>query len=355
MQTIPVISNLTLHGLPHLIRTQLGERTLARAVHSSGVDLEMIEGESCFIPHAAALRLIETAARVAGEDNFGLLMSPQMDVAKYGSYGQYIYAADTLGTAILRGIEALDYHSTGDAMGLVVRGDKARYSYGFALAGYTGYDHVASVAAGALSSVCRRYLSDSWRPLRIELDIPRPRQKAPFEDMFQCPVVFDAPTMTVVFDKSQLDARAPTIASPPVITISDVARDRRGAAPHDALGVVTEHIRLQVRGGSVSIDSTARALDCSIRTLQRELNCAGTDFRSLAKIARAEWAGELLRHTGVSVTRIATELGYSTPANFARAFRKATGTSPSEFRLADRRGSFPRHSRALESDRLSSA
>ena len=62
-------------------------------------------------------------------------MSPQMDVAKYGSYGQYIYAAETLGSAISRGIEALDYHSTGDAMRLVVHGDEARYSYGFALAG----------------------------------------------------------------------------------------------------------------------------------------------------------------------------------------------------------------------------
>lgn len=85
MPTTPVISNLTLHGLPQLIRQELGERTLARAVHAAGIDLEMIEGESCFIPHAAALRLIDTAARIAGEANFGLLMAPQMDVANYGS------------------------------------------------------------------------------------------------------------------------------------------------------------------------------------------------------------------------------------------------------------------------------
>jgi AraC-like DNA-binding protein len=335
MPTTPVISNLTLHGLPQLVRHELGERALLRAVRAAGVDLEAIEGESCFIPHAAALTMIESVARAAGESNFGLLMAPQMDVANYGTYGQYIYAAETLGSAIGRAIEALPYHSTGDTMSLVTTGDEARFSYGFALAGDSGYAHVANVAAGALSSVCRHFLSDNWRPLRIELDIPRPHDPTPFEDMFNCPVVFDAPTMTVVFDRGSLDACAPSRAAAPVVTIADVARDRRGAAPRDTLGVIREHIRLQVRSGSVSIDSTARAIGMSIRTLQRELNREGTDFRSLANAARAGRANELIRHTDISITRIAAELGYSTPANFSRAFRNATGVNPSALRAAD--------------------
>lgn len=333
MPTTPVISNLTLHGLPQLIRRELGERALARAVRAAGIDLEAFEGESCFIPHAAAMKLIDTAARAAGEANFGLLMAPQMDVGNYGTYGRYIYAADTLGAAIGRAVEALVYHSNGDTMGLATRGDEAHFSYGFALAGHPGYGHVANVAAGALASVCRRFLSANWRPLRIELDIPRPRHTAPFEDMFHCPVVFNAPTMTVVFDRDYLDVRAPAPASEPVVTIGDVARDRRGPAPRDSLGVISEHVRLQVRGGSVSIDSTARALDTSIRTLQRELNREGTDFRTLVNAARARRADELLRHTDISITRIAAELGYSTPANFSRAFRNASGVNPSALRL----------------------
>ncbi len=336
MLTTPVISNLTLHGLPQLIRRELGQRTLARAVRAAGVDLEVIEGESCFIPHAAALRLIDTAARAAGEANFGLLMAPQMDVANYGTYGQYVYAADTLGAAIGRAIEALAYHSNGDTMALATRGDEARFSYGFALAGHPGYGHVANVAAGALASVCRHFLPGNWRPIRIELDIPRPRHTAPFEDMFHCPVVFNALMMTVVFDRDCLDTSGPAPGAASIITIADVARDRRGAAPRDTLGVISEHIRLQVRGGSISIDSTALAMGTSIRTLQRELNREGTDFRSLANAARARRATELLRHTDVSITRIAAELGYSTPANFSRAFRSATGLNPSVLRADER-------------------
>jgi AraC-like DNA-binding protein len=335
MLATPVISNLTLYGLPQLIRRELGERALGRAVLAAGVDLEAIEGESCFIPQAAALRLIDTAARIAGEENFGLLMAPQMDVANYGTYGQYIYAAETLGAAIGRAIEALAYHSSGDMMALDINGDEARFRYGFAMAGTPGYHHVANVAAGVLTSVCRHFLSGSWRPLRIELDIPRPRHTVPFEDMFQCPVIFYAPAMTIVLHRDSLDACGPVRAATPVVTIADVARDRRGVAPHNALGVILEHIRVQVRSGSISIDSTARAMDTSIRTLQRELNREGTEFRTLVNAARAGRADELLRHTDVSITGIAAELGYSTPANFSRAFRNATGLNPSALRAAE--------------------
>ena len=335
MPTIPVISNLILYGLPQVIRRELGERTLARAVRAAGVDLEAIEGESCFIPQVAVLRLVDTAARAAGEENFGLLMALQMDAANYGIYGQYIYAAETLGAAIGRAIEALAYHSSGDIMAVDINGDEARFSYGFAMAGTPGYHHVANVAAGVLTSACRHFLSGSWRPLRVELDIPRPRHTAPFEDMFQCPVIFDAPAVTIVFDRDNLDACGPVRASMPVVTIADVARDRRGVAPRNTLGVILEHIRVQVRSGSISIDSTARAMDTSIRTLQRELNREGTEFRTLVNAARAGRADELLRHTNVSITRIAAELGYSTPANFSRAFRKTTGLNPGALRAAD--------------------
>ncbi len=105
-----------------------------------------------------------------------------------------------------------------------------------------------------------------------------------------------------------------------------------GRCSRDLLDVVVEQIRAQVLTGSVSIDSAAQSIDTSVRTLQRELNRAGTDFRSLAGAARVQRATELLQHTNGSITRVSAELGYSSPANFARAFRNATGSGPREFR-----------------------
>lgn len=69
-----------------------------------------------------------------------------------------------------------------------------------------------------------------------------------------------------------------------------------------------------------------------MRTLQHELKREGTDFRSLANALRARRAIELLSASEATVTQISATLGYAAPAHFARAFRKATGHSPQEFR-----------------------
>lgn len=331
MAEIPVISNHILHGLPAFIRCEIGERALQQANRAIGFDLELTEGENCFIPHAAVLGFVDATARAAGEANLGILLAPMMDVADYGSFGRYVLGADNLGQAIERSIAALCYHSTDDSMSVAVVGDEIRYSYVFALAGHAGYGNVVCAAAGVLLSLFRAYLPPDWRPLRVELDVVRPRQTAPLEDLFRCPVHFNAPAVTIVAQRHHLFA-APRHAAWPPVTIEDVVRDRRSGAPKNLLDVVVQQIHAQVLSGAVSIDSAARSMDTSVRTLQRELNRAGTDFRRLANAARTQRATELLRHMNGSITRVSMELGYSSPANFARAFRAATGSGPREFR-----------------------
>lgn len=307
MADIPVISSHVLHGMPAFVRRELGGKALLQANRAVGFDLELIEGENCFIPHATVIRFVEATARAAGEANFGVLIAPMMNVANYGSFGRYVVGADTLGQAIEHAISGLCFHSAGDTMSVAIVGDEVRYSYVFALSGRTGYGNTACAAAGVLLSLFKAYLPPDWRPLRVELDIDRPSQAGIFENVFQCPVLFNAPAVAVVTERHRLSVasrRAPW----PMVTIEDVARDRRGGAPRDLLGVVVEQIRAQVLTGHVSIDSAAQSIDTSVRTLQRELNRAGTDFRSLANTARARRAIELLRHTKGSVTRVSTEL-----------------------------------------------
>lgn len=101
----------------------------------------------------------------------------------------------------------------------------------------------------------------------------------------------------------------------------------------DYLAAVISHIRVQMQAGAVSIVSTAKAMGTSVRTLQRVLRRdGGVSFRELSNIARLRRAEDLLRGSAVSITQIAMESGYSTPANFSRAFRKASGVAPHEYR-----------------------
>ncbi len=210
-------------------------------------------------------------------------------------------------------------------MALAVVGEGARYGYGFALAGVPGYDHLASVAAGVL----HRLATAAHRTRHCP---PRPRSAV--RGHVSLPGGFQRATMTFVFDKRHLRARRAERGSHPITTIADLARDRHGIAPIGLPEVIAERIRLQVLGGATSIDATARSMDLSVRTLQRELNRQGTDFRTMVNAARARRAEELLRGSTASITAISTDLGYSSPANFARAFRNATGLGPTDFRAA---------------------
>jgi len=326
-----VISSHVLQGLPSFIRNEIGERALLRANRAAGFDVELIEDQNFYIPQQSMVAFVNAMARAVGDENLGLLLVPNMDVATYGSFGRYITQALTLGEAITRSITALRYHSTFDRLSVTTAGEEVRFSYLSPMVGHPGYGSVACAAAGELLSLFRPYLPAVWRPLRVELDIPTPCHVSVFEDVFQCPIIFNASAVAVVVERRRLMAvsrRTPRT----ILTLADVARDRPGGAPRGLLDIARAQIHAQLLTGDVSIEEVARSMDTSIRTLQRELQHVGADFRSLTSMVKIQRATEMLQDKSISITSISEDLGYSSPAGFTRAFRKATGLGPREYR-----------------------
>ncbi|MEP9386401.1 AraC family transcriptional regulator ligand-binding domain-containing protein [Mesorhizobium sp. KR9-304] len=331
--SVPVISITALAGVPGFVRGAFGEKLLRQANRAAMLDIEAIDDKDCFVPHVTMSTFVSAVARLAGEDSFGLMLAPHLTVASYGCWGEYVLGAPTLGDAIRRAIATIGFHSRGDALSLVVVAGQARLSYASAAKGLDGYAQVACGAAGVVVNVCRSFLP-AHIPLRcVELDIPTPRRPGAFEDVFGCAVIFDAPAVTVCFDADRLGAVRRSRGAPSPVTVEDLARARVDCRKLAGLrDVLAEQVWSQVLAGSVSIESAARSLDTSVRTLQRELHREGTDFRAITNLVRSRRALELLRRPDLSVTQISGSLGYSAPAHFARAFRKATGLGPQEFR-----------------------
>ncbi len=76
----------------------------------------------------------------------------------------------------------------------------------------------------------------------------------------------------------------------------------------------------------------ARILHLSTRTLNRRLADEGTRFRELGLHSRHRRACRLLVESDLPITRIALQLGFHDGANFTRAFRRAEGISPADYR-----------------------
>jgi AraC-like DNA-binding protein len=104
-------------------------------------------------------------------------------------------------------------------------------------------------------------------------------------------------------------------------------------------GKVSDWVRMVLResgDGMPSLVELAHTLNLSSRTLDRYLVREGAGFRPLLQEARLARAQTLLDAGELGVTEIALDLGYTDAANFTRAFRRATGMSPSAYRAARR-------------------
>ena len=83
----------------------------------------------------------------------------------------------------------------------------------------------------------------------------------------------------------------------------------------------------------LSLDDIARRVASSRRQLQRAYAESGsTTFREPLTGVRMERAAEMLRVRGLTVREVAHRCGYRQPAQFAKAFRRHHGSSPSTFR-----------------------
>ena len=83
----------------------------------------------------------------------------------------------------------------------------------------------------------------------------------------------------------------------------------------------------------LSLDDIARRVASSRRQLQRAYAEIGnTTFREHLTAVRMERAADMLRGRGPTVREVAHKVGYRQPAQFAKAFRRHHGASPSAFR-----------------------
>jgi AraC-like DNA-binding protein len=80
------------------------------------------------------------------------------------------------------------------------------------------------------------------------------------------------------------------------------------------------------------IHLAAEIAGLSVRTLQRHLNSRGLTYRELIDQLRFESAIRLIGDDSMTLIDIARQVGYSDSAHFNRAFRRWTGTSPSQYR-----------------------
>ncbi|AXQ28529.1 AraC family transcriptional regulator [Solimonas sp. K1W22B-7] len=106
----------------------------------------------------------------------------------------------------------------------------------------------------------------------------------------------------------------------------------QGRGGHGDFKEVVPQLALRTDGTIAPLGEVAERLCVSARTLKRRLRQDGLTYRAVVDAIRLKRSLEFLRHRGLSVEYIAEKLGYSSAANFTRAFRRWTGSPPHTYR-----------------------
>ena len=318
--------------LPELVVACEGTRSVKRLFDRVGVPLAIMAEPERMLPLRDLVDLFETAAHITGDPLLGLRVGIQM-ADKFGAWSRYARSAPDLRGGLARGTRTIGYHQTGTRLELTVEGDVAKYAYHMELRRPDdGRQHLEHTLP-ALLSTFRSYAGANWRPLHIEVDYPADRRLADIEDMLAIPIHADAPAMAVVFDASELDLPFNSLhMQGPPVTRFELNAMVRQRPPTSLAGIVAEIVRTRLLEGQADIEGVAERLDTGARSLQRKLDNEGWSYRQILGDVRLSRARHLLAETHLPITEIAFMLGYSDPAHFTRAFRRADAVSPNAYR-----------------------
>jgi AraC-like DNA-binding protein len=181
---------------------------------------------------------------------------------------------------------------------------------------------------------------------RVSFVHRKPPDVAEHQRIFGCPVQFEAEHNRLSIDRAAWETRT-LGAQPGVLQVltehAELLLQRLPRGP-DLVERTRRAIGERLRGGDPSLESVARGLGTSARSLQRHLRDVGYSYNALADEVRAATARLYLDQPDIAIAEVAYLLGFADQSTFNRAFKRWTGQTPARSR-AQLRGQESRVSR----------
>jgi AraC-like DNA-binding protein len=299
-----------------------------------GLAAEKMVNPDDLIPLELSGEFVEEIERREGIDCFGLEVGQQAGVQDFGLYGKVLMQSLTLGGQLRKAVKNAPLLCPGFKPWLEPSPhDPDCVRFNSAIEMESGKVVSNEYSLQIFINLVRLAAGPEWRPKRVSLH-SAVRNPSRFESLSDARIELN--TKYTSFDIPKRLLQAPVSASrnsgaKDALTINEL---EVGAPAMDLLNSVRQTIQAGFGSRTPGIDSVAEMARISVSTLQRHLKAEGVTFAGLVDQARFEEARMILLQENRSVEEIARHLGYTKGTNFANAFHRWTGESPSHYRKA---------------------
>ena len=177
------------------------------------------------------------------------------------------------------------------------------------------------------------------RPVHIRFRHRMPASIKMHEEIFGCPMEFNATHDEMIFDRYLL--AQPITGNLKIFrgvleTFIQVRLKMMPKSDQSVSTAVSLSIASIMGSGAVSIEEISALMNVNPKKLQRLLADEGNHFSQLLEKVRESTARHLVLESDMPIASISGLLDYSTPPAFNLAFKRWTGQSPQTFRRLER-------------------
>jgi AraC-like DNA-binding protein len=315
----------------------LRERNVPTAplLSHAGISEGDIDNRQARISALAQGKLLEYAAAVLGDSEFGLHLAEQANPREAGLLFYVASAAEHVEDAL--SLIARYCRIGNEATRLNVTRSTENMSVEITFVGlprHFAWQNTEFVMAATIRAL-REMAGQDFRSVQVTFTLARHSGLREFERFFGCPVEFSARADRLILSNDTLAMPLVTEDHHLLETLRPICEEaakERNTVRGTLRSLVENEVQKILHHGKANRQRVAKALGLSERTLSQGLADEDTSFDHVLDRLRHSLALEYVKERRISLDQIAWLLGYEGPASFNYAFARWTGRSATEVR-----------------------
>jgi AraC-like DNA-binding protein len=317
-------------GLPQVLLER--NVSIGDALEQAGLAPDLFSDRENPISYPELERLLLVCERLCQCDYLGFHIGERSRLADMGLAGRIALCQVNAGEGLRAFIDHFNLHDTAATVTLIESDKYVRFVYAISERGLRDTRHFQlggiTIAWNIVQDLCGR----NWLPVGVTFASRTPSNPRALQRYMRAPVQFDADESAVVFARHWLATPLAPVSTADRQAALQEVRQQRSQQLADFPTTLRRMLRKQLLLGRFSMDDISSLLGMHRRTLDRHLKQNGVHYGELVESLKEDVARQLLLDTTMPIQQIAETVRFSSAANFATAFRRRSGMTPSAFR-----------------------